>query len=169
MTLHVNDAGIWKGPTPYVNDGGVWKLAEVWVNDAGVWKLVSGVQVLISDAGLSASDPVTNDGCSATFSVKSNGYVEEADSEGASAETEQWLQSGAVGDYEIHATWSGHAGGVLSGSTGSWLPLSTTRSWSLTVGPTSTGTATLTLKVRRVSDSVEIDTATITFSVSSGV
>lgn len=41
MSLHVNDGGTWKEPTPQVNDGGTWKTPdEVFVNDGGTWKSV---------------------------------------------------------------------------------------------------------------------------------
>lgn len=58
---------------------------------------------------------------------------------------ETWRLSGASADYEVRATLT--SGSVSSGTTGSWLALSTTREW--TRGPTiGFSHANLTIEIR---------------------
>lgn len=76
-----------------------------------------------------------------------------------------WLLQGLNTDYQVRATYqSGNTptGDALS----SWLSLGTTRSWSLSVG-TGGGTKDgfILVEIRRVSDSVVIDSATVEISV----
>jgi hypothetical protein len=71
-----------------------------------------------------------------------------------------WLLSGLNSDYQVRLT-------VVSGTTpggsssGSWLSLGTSRSWTLT---TPGDFNSVTVEIRRVSDSVVIATATVTMS-----
>lgn len=71
-----------------------------------------------------------------------------------------WLLLGVNSDYQVRATLV--SGTAPSGSaTGSWLTLNTSRNWSLTKSGVGTRTCTLTIEIRRVVDSVVIDTATV--------
>jgi hypothetical protein len=73
----------------------------------------------------------------------------------------EWLVYGSAGDYEsfMHQD-SGDA--LTSGTMDTWQVLSSTRTWTL-VGSGSDLAASCTLQIRRASDSVVLDTATITF------
>lgn len=73
-----------------------------------------------------------------------------------------WLLSGLNSSYQVRATLI--SGTLSSGTTGSWLTLNTTRTWSVTTGTFKS--ATLTIEVRRISDGVICDTATVTLTAS---
>ena len=68
--------------------------------------------------------------------------------------TYDWLISGVNSDYEVRADVT--SGSLSSGTTGSWLPLSSTRFWSRTRTVFGTSSAELRVRIRRVSDSVEV-------------
>lgn len=68
-----------------------------------------------------------------------------------------WLNSGAAGDYEIRATLQ--SGSVDSGTTGSWLALSSSRSWSIDEA-SNIQQAELLIEIRDVATSTVIDSGT---------
>lgn len=64
--------------------------------------------------------------------------------------------------YEVHCAQN--SGDTLRGASdvlSTWLALSSSRQWGLSVTGTNTKTANLTVQIRRASDSVVLDTATI--------
>lgn len=75
----------------------------------------------------------------------------------------EWRLSGASSDYEARATT---VSGTGTGTTGSWLLLSTSRSWTKIKATTGYAEWVLTMEIRRVSDSTVLDTATITLGAS---
>lgn len=76
----------------------------------------------------------------------------------------QWVTNGTPSDYEVRATVN--SGGVSSGSaaTGSWLAMTSSRTWQRT----SPGSPSLTIEIRRVSDSVVVASATVTITYELG-
>lgn len=73
-----------------------------------------------------------------------------------------WLLSGAAGDYAALATVT--SGSFFSGTFGSWLPLSTTRSWAVVRTAPGVANAQMQLQIRRISDSVLLDNAQVAFN-----
>jgi hypothetical protein len=69
----------------------------------------------------------------------------------------QWLLSGLNSAYEVQVTVN--SGALTTGTTGSWMALSTTRNWTCvdTTDGTSTTTANLTVEIR---DAVSLDVLT---------
>lgn len=67
--------------------------------------------------------------------------------------------------YEVRATLSA-GDAVDSGTVGSWLNLGTTRTWTqgVTINAADTDSSTLTVEIRRASDSVVVTTATVTLT-----
>jgi hypothetical protein len=70
-----------------------------------------------------------------------------------------WLLSGTAAAYEVFATLT--SGTLSSGTTGSWLPLNVTRSWSRTRTGIGVSSAQVALQIRRVSDGLVLDNAQI--------
>lgn len=112
-----------------------------------------GGSVVLHDAdiGLSVIDP---NNATAQFRVTSGGVVE-----GTGEADYDWLIAGAAADYEVRADVT--SGSLGSGTTGSWLSLSSTRAWSVTRSVLGTSSATMTVRIRRASDAVVLETATI--------
>ena len=103
--------------------------------------------------------------------VKSDGTVEralDASWSQVDAATDWIIPNGAAsGDYEVRATEIAQTGGATrSGTTGSWLALSSTRTWTIQkeIG---TGTATwdLTLEIRKGSTTLASGTYELTVTV----
>lgn len=117
----------------------------------------AALQVSITDKSAIklVADPGT---ATATYSVHLDGTVKNH----VPTSLEIWLLQGVNSDYEVRATLA--SGDTPSGTLATWLLLSTTRSWSLTQSVAGTKTCNLTIEIRRVSDSVVLDTATATIT-----
>jgi hypothetical protein len=74
--------------------------------------------------------------------------------------------SGVGADYEIRVTET--SGNVSTGTTGTWLSLGTSRSWTRSVSGTGEQEVVMTVEIRRASDSVLLDSAEYTLNASGG-
>jgi len=86
----------------------------------------------------------------ATYTLESDGDVVTATTDGGSVDAGDWIdpKAAAPSDYEVQATLN--AGTLTSGTTGSWLALSSNRSWTLTRATVGTATQVdLTIEIRR--------------------
>ena len=163
MPMSVNDAGTWRTLTDvHVNDAGTWRrIQEVWVNDAGTWRMVHVGDVVaitsqtITDSQLDPTPAVVS------YQLQSDGNVE-ATSGGFPSALGDWVTptASAGAAYEARATIV--SGSLTSGTAGSWLPLSSNRTWSLTRSVIGFSTTVLTIEIRRAADGVVLTTATIT-------
>jgi autotransporter-associated beta strand protein len=96
----------------------------------------------------------------ALYSTGSIGVVEGSALSYANVGT--WRLSGASSDYEARVTVN--SGSLTSGTTGSWLALSASREWYLARTTSGTSTATITVEIRRVSDSVVVASKSVTLT-----
>ena len=97
-----------------------------------------------------------------SFTLESDGDIVRATTPLGSADIGDWInpKAAAPSDYEVRATLN--SGTLSSGTTGSWLALSTTRAWTLTrfvVG--AADPVELTIEIRKGSGSV-LDSTTVT-------
>lgn len=100
----------------------------------------------------------------ATIRLNSDGYAYHGDN-GSYTQQYKWLQSGTNTDFEVYATVTS---GSVSGTTGAWLSLGTTRDWSVVDG-SSDGTseeASVDLTIRDVATSTTRAYATFTLTAS---
>lgn len=83
---------------------------------------LSGVSVYSAGAGSQT----------ATYTLESDGDVVTATTPGGSVDAGDWIdpKASAPSDYEVRATLN--SGTLTSGTTGSWLALTSNRSWTLT-------------------------------------
>lgn len=165
MPVYVNDNGTLRQiQRAFVNDNGTLReITEIAVNDNGTLREVFLTQVELA-ASYDYSQAVDNPtDASAGFRLASTGDILGAETSNISPsfliDEGDWLVSGAASDYEVRATLD--SGALTSGTTGSWLALSTTRTWYCAQGGIGTKTADLTIEIRRASDSVVIATATV--------
>lgn len=125
MPTHINDNGTWREiANIYVNDVGTWRqIQEVHVNDAGTWRRVyqNLVVQLVSDAYSRSQN-------TASFTLFSSGAFHATDG-GASALVYSWLTSGNAASVDVRVTPT--VGSFSSGTTATWLNLSTSRTWTL--------------------------------------
>lgn len=104
-----------------------------------------------------ANDP---DNAEAIYRLNTNGNAEEYTSTAGTYSTlEVWRLQGASSDYEVRATVN--SGAVSSGTTGSWLSLSSSQSWGRTRLAIGVSTVDLTIEIRRASDGVVLDSANV--------
>lgn len=164
MSTYINDGGTWRHVnTVYVNDGGTWRrIQTIYVNDGGTWR-----QVYVGDViSFAFGDYQFSSGSSATasYQLRSDGFQGR---KGVSIGTPWITPQINMSAYECLATVD--SGTLTSGTTGSWLNLGTTRSWSKTQSGDGISSVTVTVQIRRVSDGVVVftDQGTLTGEVSS--
>jgi hypothetical protein len=78
-----------------------------------------------------------------------------------------WLLIGAAADYEVRATLL--SGSVSIGATGVWLPLSSTRRWTLTRSNVGSSVAELAIEVRSIATGLVVATASVTLEAEMGL
>ena len=92
------------------------------------------------------------------YRLNSNGNVEKYTG-GVYSTLEVWLLSGVNSDYESRVTVN--SGSLTSGTTGTWQVLSSSREWIINRTLVGTSSVNLTVEIRRASDAVVLDAATI--------
>ena len=162
MTISVRDGGTFKAVDINVRDAGVWRFVDGYVRDAGVWKQFyahATVDISRTSASRQTTPPTTP---VAIYQLDAAGTISTTLGTNALAVRGTWITPTSAGgaDYACRATL---ISGSISGTFGTWLPLNADRTWS-----TSDADASMTLEIRRVADSVVLDTDTITFSTSNG-
>lgn len=123
------------------------------------WASGQGDIVTIGDT--SASDTVADpSNATAQYVLINDGEIHKITHLGTVVST--WLVPGTnAGDYEVFATLNS---GTLSGTFGSWLNLGSNRGWSATRLTLGTTSGNFDIQIRRVVDSVVMDSATITLT-----
>ena len=104
---------------------------------------LSGVSVVSIGSG----------GQTATYTLESDGDVVTATTSGGSVDAGDWIdpKASAPSDYEVQATLNAGTLTFGSSATGSWLALTSNRSWSITqiVNSGSSNAADLTIEIRK--------------------
>jgi hypothetical protein len=131
---------------------------------AAIAGTIGGARVSITNQGVSDVQP-TPGTAFAGYRLTTTGKVQT--SAGSYADVEDWITptSAASGAYEVKATLN--SGALTTGTTGSWLALSSTREWTV---ETSIGVvdANLTIEIRRGSTVLDSATVTLSAQVESG-
>lgn len=126
---------------------------------------LGGDTISIADRTASSltTSPTT---ATATYRLETDGDIGASAGNNTVVDVGDWVspKGGASDAYEARATIV--SGSLTSGTTGTWQGLGTQRTWTLNQPSAGTGPATcvFTLEIRRASDSVVLDTATITLS-----
>jgi hypothetical protein len=120
---------------------------------------IGGDRISLSGVAVSSVGAGTQ---TATYTLESDGDVMSATTGGGSVDQGDWIdpKANAPSDYEVQATLV--SGTLSTGTTGSWLALSSNRSWTLqrvTVGAATQ--VTLTIEIRKGSGAV-LASATVT-------
>lgn len=154
MAIHVKVSGAWKESTqPSVRVGGAWKAVhQAYVRVSGTWKPLLAGATIASRSILGTS--------SAGYELNADGIAYEGVNGSYSAISGEWLLAGSASDFEVRATLN--SGTTPSGTLGSWVALSTTRTWELSAPSGQVRSCELTVEIRRASDSTVVATATIT-------
>jgi|SRR5262245_34230946 len=159
MGVYVNDNGTLRTITrAFVNDNGTLReLDEFAVRDNATLRHVYMIQVQLPASILAqraASSP-------AGMQFKNDGTMQEGSSTPSAELPLTWLVSGAVADYEYNMSAPG-GDGFSTGATDTWISGGTSTTWTRNAGLGQTRTATGTLKIRRASDHVELDSCAVT-------
>jgi hypothetical protein len=97
---------------------------------------------------------------SAEYRLNSNGNVEYSENGGAYSVLEAWcIPASQAADYECFATLV--SGDLASGTIGSWLALSSSRSWSILQSAPGVARATINIGIRRIATTTVLASADI--------
>jgi len=170
MTIYSKVSGAWKTiDDPQVKVSGVWKdVQAAYVKVSGVWKeIYNRVVVSITNQYIFFNSIFPQDAY-ARYQLDSNGKVYEYT--GITAGTpnlyiEDWVDPNSeASNYECFATVSGSA--LETGTTGSWLALTSDRMWGIAETGAGTKFTTLTVTIREVGTTTNLTSATISLNVS---
>jgi hypothetical protein len=122
---------------------------------------MGGDKIQLSGVAVSSTGSGTQ---TATYTLESDGDVVTATTDGGSVDAGDWIdpKASAPSDYEVQATLNAGTLTVGSSATGSWLALTSDRSWSVrqtVIGVADTGD--LTIEIRKGSGAV-LASATVT-------
>lgn len=116
---------------------------------------VDSIRVRLDSA--TYSDSIFGGTATALFTLGSGGLVT------GTGSSYTWLLVGSAADYEVFASIS--SGSLTSGTTGSWLPLSTSREWSVQRSSVGTKACTLQVQIREAAaPNAVLATATVLLS-----
>lgn len=129
------------------------RLSGAWTT---VWSRVAITDQSVSATRLSATS-------TAGYRLNTSGIVEKLEN-AAYATLETWLVMGSSSSYEARATLN--SGSLASGTTGSWLALSSSREWTVqdAVFDPSPVEAVILVEIRNATTLAVIDSATVTLS-----
>ena len=171
MTIYSKVSGAWKTiDDPQVKVSGVWKdVQAAYVKVSGVWKeIYNRVVVSITNQFISYNAIFPQDAY-ARYQLGSNGKVYEYTGTSPSYLLPQYIEdwvdpNSEASNYECFATVSGSA--LETGTTGSWLALTSDRMWGIAETGAGTKLTDLTITIREVGTTTNLTSATITFTVS---
>ena len=110
--------------------------------------------ITVSPTNASAQFQLQSDGDVARITVTTGG--------GGTVDVGDWITpiSAAGANYEVRATVN--SGSLTSGTTGSWLALSSTRTWTLTQTTVASSACELLIEIRNTSTTIVMDSSTVT-------
>jgi hypothetical protein len=165
MPISAKVSGSWQTITkPATKVSGTWRpLGGVWTRVSGVWQRVY-TAAAISNQFANAS--FTSGTVTATYELNSNGiaYLTDNVSYGDNllhAISNEWQGGGTNSDFEARMTVN--SGSLSAGTTGSWVALSSTQTWTLSRATAGISTASATLEIRLAGSATVLDSATIDF------
>ncbi len=128
----------------------------------GVLAALAGLgrpRVSLAD-GTTTSSGLANQ--TATYTLEADGDIITATTGGGSVDAGDWIapKGAAGGNYEVMATVV--SGSVSSGTTGSWLALSSDRTWTRSRATSGSDTVVLTIEIRRTGTTTVLASCTRT-------
>lgn len=119
----------------------------------------------LSISGVSITSNATSPTPSvASYELTSAGDINRGTTQGGTVDIGDWIapKAAAGAGYECRATVT--SGALSSGTTGSWLNLGTTRTWSVVETGSSSSTATITVEIGRAGLNTAVVSASITLT-----
>lgn len=117
--------------------------------------------VRVQLSNLTPSDVASPGPAEASFSLESDGDIVSYTSTVGTVDEGDWVtpKSAAGANFEVRATLN--SGTLTSGTTGSWLALSSTRSWNVVQIGSGSSTAQILVEIRRASTGTVLASCTV--------
>lgn len=163
--IGVNDGGTWRIPQPHVKDGGTWRaIQQVYVNDGGTWRTVYQ-SLVIQHTDQSLGDTQVGSPCTLSYILNSSGKVQQSIIAGTTDIEDYVSPTSGAASLEAMVTISGSALDGGSSATGTYLPLTSTRAWTISKVGFGTKLTDLTVTIREVANPSNSLTRTVSMSV----
>jgi hypothetical protein len=166
--LWVNDASTARQIREvWVNDNGTARrINEIWCNDSGVArKIFVGDAISISDMSCVAGTVGLT--ATAVYTLGSDGNIYGTEISNTVIDRGDWITPQTnMSSFECRATLV--SGTLTSGTVGTWLNLGSNRTWTRTRTTLGVSSTTMTVEIRRASDAVVVDSASITLTADFG-
>ncbi len=166
MTFKARAGGSWVdvATTAKRRSSGAWVDVDfIKRRSGGAWTTV-WQRISIVDNVANSVRPVGT--ATAQYELRSDGSLWFTSGYNTLVQSSDWLDFGASSSYEVRATLT--SGTLDSGTTGSWLGLGTTRTWSISQGIVGVNSATITVEIRNAATATVVDTAYITIEAERG-
>lgn len=169
MTIYSKVAGVWKAiDDPQVKISGAWTdVQNVYVKVSGVWEQIYQ-RIVVSITNQLISQSSFGSDAYARYQLDSDGKVYKFEGTTAGTPTtfiENWVTpNSAASNYECFATLN--SGSLETGTTGSWLALTSDRMWGVADTGGGAQAASLTIKIREVGTTTDLTSATISLLAS---
>jgi len=167
MTIYSKVSGAWKTiDDPQVKVSGVWKdVQAAYVKVSGVWKeIYNRVVVAITNQYIFFAAIFPQDAY-ARYQLNSNGWVYKYTGDSPSTLFPQYIEDwvdprSEASNYECFATVN-FGSALETGTTGSWLALTSSRTWGIAVTTAGSKYTELTVTIREVGTTTNLTSATI--------
>lgn len=170
MTIYSKVAGVWKAINdPQVKISGAWTdVQKAYVKVSGVWEQIyQRVVVSITNQSI-FFNAISPQDAYARYQLDSDGKVYKYTGQTPGTPTtyiEDWVEPNSeASNYECFATVSGSA--LETGTTGSWLALTSDRMWGIAETGAGSKFTSLTVTIREVGTTTNLTSATISLNVS---
>lgn len=160
--VYASVAGVWQSCIPYVKVSGAWQpVQEGWTKIAGTWtQFYTAVTVALS--GTTQSDNVASGTATVSYYLTSGGKEQYSIHLAAAVDIGDWVvPNGSASAYECRMTMTGGTTFSSGDGAGTWLALSSTRSWTVTRSTVGTKQATAIIEIRDVATSTLRATSSI--------
>jgi hypothetical protein len=139
---------------------------------AGLLSTIGGPRVTLEATYTVSDSTISPTNASASFQLQSDGDVARitvSTGGGGTVDVGDWITPAAAAgaNYEVRATVN--SGSLTSGSTGTWLALSSTRTWSLDQTSLGTSACELLIEIRLTSTGAVLDSTVVSLSAEKSI
>lgn len=126
-----------------------------------IFMMGTGATVRVTVTDQTAEAVGSSGAVEASYELQSDGdvYIYEA---GTPTFIEYWAMPPSAANMEAKATVT--SGSISSGTTGSWLALSTTRTWTVSRATVGISSATMTVEIRRIGTTLTLGSCSVTLT-----
>lgn len=164
-SFSVKASSAWRTVDPYVKASGSWRAVQSgWIRVSGTWRqFYSRLVIAFSDQTL--GDTTFSSPCLCSYVLNSSGKAQQTLISGTTDLEDYVTPTSSAAALEVMVTSSGSALDGGSSATGSYLPLTSSRAWSISRASFGSDSTDLTVTIREVANTSNSVTRTVSMSI----